>query len=103
MSVEVSEQFFSQAAGWEAMKLARAYVENDQVLSSDWSPPLLKGVVQAGGNSYRAGLVIKSSSNIENICTCRDSQEWGTLCAHSVGVGLHYLRGIVKLRQTDET
>src|SRR5204862_8017658 len=40
---------------------------------------------------YRAGLVIKSATDIENICTCRESREWGTLCAHSVGVGLHYL------------
>jgi superfamily II DNA or RNA helicase len=94
MSVELSEQFFSKAAGWEAMKMARAYVDSDQVLSSDWSPPLLKGVVQAGGTSYRAGLVIKSSTNIDNICTCRQSREWGTLCAHSVSIGLHYLRSL---------
>ena len=40
------------------MKNARAYLQNDQVLSSDWAPPVLKGVVQAGGTSYRSGLVI---------------------------------------------
>jgi hypothetical protein len=96
MSVELSEQFFSKAAGWEAMKMARAYVDSDQVLSSDWSPPLLKGVVQAGGTSYRAGLVIKSSTDIENICTCRQSREWGTLCAHSVSIGVHYVRNLAK-------
>src|SRR5438270_12731402 len=92
MSVELSESFFAKAAGWEAMKNARTYLQNDQVLSSDWSPPLLKGVVQAGGTSYRAGLVIKSSSNIENICTCRQSRDLGTICAHSVAIGLHYLK-----------
>src|ERR1041384_5754236 len=92
MSVELSEQFFAKAAGWEAMKNARAYVQNDQVLSSDWTPPLLKGVVQAGGTSYRSGLVIKSSSDIENICTCRPSREDGIICAHSVAVALHWLR-----------
>src|SRR5690349_13368845 len=92
MSVELSEQFFAKAAGWEAMKNARAYLQNDQVLSSDWAPPVLKGVVQAGGTSYRAGLVIKTSSNIENICTCKQSRDLGTICAHSVAVGLHVLR-----------
>src|ERR1043165_7103339 len=92
MAVELSEQFFAKAAGWEAMKNARAYLQNDQVLSSDWSPPVLKGVVQAGGTSYRAGLVIKTTSNIENICTCKQSRDWGTICAHSVAVGLHYLK-----------
>jgi len=74
------------------MKNARAYVQNDQVLSSDWAPPVLKGVVQGGGTAYRSGLVIKTANNIENICTCRESREHGIICAHSVAVGLHYLR-----------
>src|SRR5215510_11542004 len=91
MSVELTEALFSKAAGWEAMKRARAYLEQDQVLSSDWSPPLLKGVVQAGEISFRAGLVIKGPIDIENICSCRESREWGTICAHSVAVGLHWL------------
>src|SRR5881296_3793561 len=93
MPVDLSEQFFAKAAGWEAMKNARAYLQNEQVLSSDWIPPLLKGVVQAGGTSYRSGLIIKSASGIENICTCRPSREDGIICAHSVAVGLHFLRG----------
>jgi superfamily II DNA or RNA helicase len=91
-AVVLTEAFFAQSAGWEAMKRARSFVQMDQVLSSDWSAPLLKGVVQDGSTSYRAGLVIKSSTDIENICTCRPSREWGTLCAHSVAVGLHYLQ-----------
>jgi superfamily II DNA or RNA helicase len=49
-------------------------------------------VVQAGGRSYRAGLVIKTAVDIDNLCTCRDSREWGTICAHSVAVGLHHLQ-----------
>jgi superfamily II DNA or RNA helicase len=93
MSVELTEALFSKAAGWEAMKRARAYLEQDQVLSSNWLPPVLKGVVQAGEVSFRAGLVIKGPIDIENICSCRESREWGTICAHSVAVGLHWLKG----------
>jgi superfamily II DNA or RNA helicase len=94
MSVELSDAFFAKAAGWEAMKRARAMVAAGHVLSSNWSPPLLKGVVQEGDTSYRAGLVIKGPVDIDNICTCRDSREWGTICAHSVAVGLHYLNDL---------
>ena len=94
MSVELTEALFSKAAGWEAMKRARAYLELDQVLSSNWSEPILKGVVQAGEISFRAGLVIKGPIDIENICSCRESREWGTICAHSVAVGLHWLRSL---------
>lgn len=92
MSVSLTEGLFSKAAGWEAMKRARGYLEQDQVLSSSWAPPLLQGVVQAGGMSFRAGLIIKGPIDIENVCTCRDSREWGKICAHSVAVGLHWLK-----------
>jgi superfamily II DNA or RNA helicase len=88
----LSDQFFAKIAGWEAMKQARALLAAEKVLSSNWSPPVLKGVVQEGTTSYRAGLVIKDDVNIDNLCTCRASREWGTICAHSVAVGLHHLR-----------
>ena len=93
-AVELNEPFFAKIAGWEAMKRARAYLQTGQVLSSNWTPPILKGVVQDGVTSFRSGLVIKSPTNLENICTCRQSREWGTICAHSVSVGLHHLQGL---------
>src|SRR5882672_6381772 len=91
-AVELSDAFFAKIAGWEAMKQARAFLATDKVLSSDWTPPVLKGVVEDGSISYRAGLVIKDQINIENLCGCRSSREWGTICAHSVAVGLHHLK-----------
>src|SRR5687767_3460713 len=92
VAVELSDAFFAKAAGWEAMKRARAMVAAGHVLSSHWSPPVLKGVVQEGDTSYRAGLVIKNAIDIDNLCSCRTSREWGTICAHSVAVGLHFLK-----------
>lgn len=94
MPIELTDSLFSKAAGWEAMKRARAYLEQGQVLSSNWTEPVLKGVVQVGELSFRAGLVIKGPIDIENICSCRESREWGTICAHSVAVGLHHLRRV---------
>jgi hypothetical protein len=49
-------------------------------------------VVQAGETSFRAGLVIKGPIDIDNLCTCRESRDWGKLCAHSVAVGLHWVQ-----------
>jgi len=92
MSVELTEALLRDAAGWEAMKMARAYLAQGQVLSSFWEPPLLRGVVQAGELSIRASMVIKGRVDIENLCTCRDSRQWGKICAHSVAVGLHWLQ-----------
>ncbi|HLH52415.1 MAG TPA: SNF2-related protein [Verrucomicrobiae bacterium] len=93
MAVDLTEALLSKAAGWEAMKHARAYLSQGQVLSSYWAPPLLRGVVQAGETSFRASMVIRNDVDIENLCTCRESREWGKICAHSVAVGLHFLQG----------
>jgi hypothetical protein len=91
MPVELTEGLLSKSAGWDAVKRARAYLAQGQVLSSYWAPPLLRGVVQTGEMSFRASMVIKSEVDIENLCTCRDAREWGKICAHAVAVGLHWL------------
>jgi SNF2 family DNA or RNA helicase len=92
MPVELTEVLLSKAAGWEVMKRARAYLEQGEVLSSYWAPPLLRGVVQAGETSFRASMVIQGEIDIENLCNCREAREWGKICAHSVAVGLHWLK-----------
>src|SRR6185503_7350753 len=89
---ELTEAFLAKIAGWEAVKNARALVGGDKVLSSNWTPPVLKGVVSEGSTSYRAGLVIKDAVNIDNLCSCRASRGSGMICAHSVAVGLHHLQ-----------
>lgn len=91
MPIELTEKLLSDAAGWDVMKFARASVAQGQVVSSYWAPPLLRGVVQAGDHSIRASMVIKSGSDIDNLCTCREAREWGKICSHSVAVGLHWL------------
>src|SRR2546427_8620737 len=65
---ELTEAFFMKSAGWEAVKTARALLAGGKVISSNWTPPLLKGVVQEGTSSYRAGLVIKGPVDIDNLC-----------------------------------
>jgi superfamily II DNA or RNA helicase len=92
-NTELTEGFLAKIAGWEAIKNARALVAGGKVLSSNWTPPVLKGVVSEGSTSYRAGLVIKDEINIDNLCSCPPSRGSGMICAHSVALGLHHLRG----------
>src|SRR5215467_8448297 len=42
--------------------------------------------------NYRSGLRIKSFIDVENICSCWESRSSGKICAHSVAVGLGYLK-----------
>src|SRR4051812_27162438 len=90
--VVLNEAFLAKIAGWEAVKAARQLLAGGKVLSSNYTPPILKGVVQEGTISYRSGLVLKSGIDLENLCSCRASRQWGTICAHSVAVGLHHLK-----------
>ena len=87
--IQLNEQFLAKIAGWDVIKQARAVLAGGRVLSSNWTPPVLKGVVQEGTTSYRAGLVIKDAINIDNLCSCRTAKSWGAMCVHSVAVGLH--------------
>jgi superfamily II DNA or RNA helicase len=91
--IELSDPLLARLAGWEATKHARSLLAADRVLTSEWQSPALKGTVQEGQTTYRAGLIIRSVSDADNLCTCRDSRQRGLICAHSVAVGLHFLHG----------
>ncbi len=91
-NVELSDALLAKLAGWDAVKQARGLVAAERVLASDWQPPTLQGTVQEGSATYRAGLVIRSASDADNLCTCRNSRQRGMICAHSVAIGLHFLK-----------
>jgi superfamily II DNA or RNA helicase len=97
--IELTDILLAKLAGWEAVKQARALVAAGRVLSSEWQPPNLRGVVQDGSATYRAGLVIRSASDADNFCPCRDSRQRGLICAHSVAAGLHFLKGPARAAQ----
>ncbi|MEO8438604.1 MAG: DEAD/DEAH box helicase [Spartobacteria bacterium] len=90
-TIAITEKLLSSAGGWQAMKAARELVKADRVSAAAYEGPLLAGEVREGAKNYRAGLLIRSASDLENICTCRDSRQWGKICAHSLAVGLAYL------------
>ena len=90
--VELTERLLMEAGGWEAVKHARALVEAGRVVSAAYQPPVLKGLVREANMELRAGLKISSATDIENICSCRDSRQWGKICIHSLAVGFAVLR-----------
>src|SRR5271168_2172474 len=91
--VDLTDGLFAKLAGWQVVKHARALLASGRVLSSEWQPPLLRGMVQEGTTTYRAGLKIKSASDADNLCTCREARQHGMICAHSIAVGLHQVGG----------
>ena len=93
-AITLTERILNDAAGWQVMKMAKALVETQRVVSATYTPPLLKGLVREGNTEYRSGLKVLTASNIENLCTCRPSRDFGQICAHSIAVGLATLKPI---------
>ncbi len=91
--VALTEKLLITAGGWDAIRHARGLREAGRVSGAHWSPPVLQGMVREGDREYRAGLKILSQTNVENLCTCRPSREYGTICAHSLAVGLAIIAG----------
>ena len=86
--IRITEKFLIDTGGWQALKHAKALLEMGRVVSFNYTPPVLHGLVREGEIEYRAGLKIRSYTDVENLCSCRDSREWGAICAHSVALAL---------------
>ena len=90
-AIPITQKLLVNAGGWPAMKLAQQLQKAGRVVEADYRPPLLSGLVREGNRNLRSGLRVKSASDIENLCTCRESREWGKICPHALAVGLAYI------------
>jgi len=90
--LEITERFLSDAGGWQALKEGKGLWEAGKVEGAVYEPPFLRGTVKEGIKEYRSGLRIVTRTNIENLCSCRISRERGMVCAHSMAVGIAYLK-----------
>jgi superfamily II DNA or RNA helicase len=91
MGFEITERWLMDAGGWQAMKAARAAWKAGAVLSVEFDGTRLRGQVRAGGRTLAAGLVIKSRTEVTNLCGCPVSRRDGALCEHSLALGLGWV------------
>ena len=92
--VELTEKILMEAGGWEAMKDARAMYAAGKVMEAIYAPPVLSGRVRGAEMEFRAGLLIRTRTDIENTCTCPVSRRRGLICAHALAVGVGAIRGM---------
>ncbi len=91
VAIPITQKLLVTAGGWPAMKQAQQMQAAGRVLDVEYNPPVLSGTVRDGPRNLRSGLRIKSQTDVENLCTCRESREWGKICAHALAVGVQYL------------
>ncbi|MEP6956990.1 MAG: hypothetical protein ABI883_09195, partial [Chthoniobacterales bacterium] len=99
-AIPITTKLLVAAGGWPAMKAAQQMHAAGRVLEAGYEPPLLSGMVKDGLRTLRSGLRVKTFSDVENLCTCRESRQWGKICAHSLAVGLEI---IAPKRVADDT
>jgi superfamily II DNA or RNA helicase len=90
--IPLTERLLNDAGGWQAMKIARSLHAAGRVSEASYEPPILQGLVREGNTEYKSGLRIGSKTDIENLCTCRESRGRGLICGHSLAVGLAVLK-----------
>lgn len=89
--MDLTEKLLVSLGGWTVLKEARALRAARRVSEASYDPPILRGKIAEGGKQFFAGLRLRNSIDIENLCPCRDSRVRGLICAHSVAVGLQVL------------
>ncbi len=92
-TTRITQDFLVDIGGWEVLKQAKAMVAAGRVSAVRYRPPILSAIVQVDGRDLITRLKIgKGAANVENLCTCREAKEYGTICAHVVAAGWAYLQ-----------
>ena len=85
--MEITDAWLMEMGGWQEMKRARVLYSAGAVLESAFDGTRLTGTVRDTGKDLNTGLLLRSRSDMDNLCTCFQSQRHGTLCAHALAVG----------------
>ena len=89
--MEITDAWLMEMGGWQEMKRARAIYAAGAVLEAAFDGTRLTGLVRDAGKDLSTGLLIRSRSDMDNLCTCFQSKRHGTLCAHALAVGTSWV------------
>lgn len=86
--MEITEKWLHEIGGWQAMKAARMLVVAGKVQVTEWTLECIRGSVGGEKSKLNSGLLIRSRSDVENLCTCVVARKTGQICEHALAVGL---------------
>ncbi len=90
--MQITNEYLVRLGGWRTAKEGRALFEAGRVLSVAYEPPLLSGVVRVGESALQARIrLAEKEIDVENLCTCREARQEGTICAHVIALGYAWL------------
>lgn len=86
--MEITEKWLHEIGGWQAMKAARMLVVAGKVQVTERTTECIRGSVGGEKSKLNSGLLIRSRSDVENLCTCVVARKTGQICEHALAVGL---------------
>lgn len=92
MRERMTEKLLVAAGGWKETQEAKRLVEVGNISDVEWQGDLMLGFAREGSRVYRCGLKWISEKEVENLCKCPRSSHHGIVCAHSLAVGIAWLR-----------
>ncbi|WP_395736157.1 SNF2-related protein [Prosthecobacter sp.] len=90
--MEITEKWLGEIGGWAVMKSARSLVDAGLAVVTSSSDGLIRGTAGSGKMKFTTGLRIRTSSDVENLCTCPHARRSGMMCEHALAVALAHVR-----------
>ncbi|MBX7210461.1 MAG: DEAD/DEAH box helicase [Verrucomicrobiaceae bacterium] len=90
--MDLTERWLADIGGWQVLKAAQSILERGLVSDARRDDGSVRGVVTEGPKRYQSGLLIRTRTDVTNLCTCPTSRGRGLICAHSIAVALSLIR-----------
>ncbi len=90
--MEITEKWLGEIGGWAVMKSARSLVDAGLAVVTSSSDGIIRGTAGSGKMKFTTGLRIRTSSDVENLCTCPHARRSGMMCEHALAVALAHVR-----------
>jgi superfamily II DNA or RNA helicase len=89
--MEITEKWLGEIGGWQVMKAARSLVDAGLVSLNSAENGKIRGLAGHGKMKFACGLSIRSTRDVDNLCTCPVARR-GMICEHSIAVVLIFLK-----------
>jgi superfamily II DNA or RNA helicase len=90
--MEITEKWLGDIGGWAVMKSARSLVDAGLAVVTSSADGIIRGTAGSGKMKFTTGLRIRTSSDVENLCTCPHARRSGMMCEHALAVALAHVR-----------
>ncbi len=83
----LTREALAEMSGWGCLRTARQLLDRNCVKKAGWEFPMLTGVVEVGGETFRPELNLRSTTFVQNKCHCAKGRR-AQVCEHALALVL---------------